>query len=155
MIPPLSLEYDCCDSMSKSFKLNRLRLHMPMEGAAGSFDDLKIANHKVGDVERLIFENDWKFKHFTVDSNMSSLSYVAMITTGLTLFCFCYCCSKCRCFKFSKWWKDNRPCTTIICTPRIVASIQSPRGNVRDSELVAEIDGLRPKLQSLLNLFKY
>ena len=84
VIPPLSLEYDCCDSMSKSLKLNRLRLHMPMEGAAGSFDDLKIANHKVGD-ERLIFENDWKFKHVTVDSNMSFLSYVAMITTGLTL----------------------------------------------------------------------
>jgi hypothetical protein len=71
VIPPLSLEYDCCDSMSKSCKLIRLRLHMPMEGVAGTFDDLKIANHKVEDVERLIFENDWKFKHFTVDSNMS------------------------------------------------------------------------------------
>ena len=96
VIAPLSLECDSCDSISKSFKLNRLRLHMTMEGVASSFDDLRIANHKVGDVDRFIFENDWKFKHFTVDSNMSFLSYVAMITTGLTLFCFCYCCcSKC------------------------------------------------------------
>jgi hypothetical protein len=71
VIAPLSLECDSCDSISKSFKLNRLRLHMTMEGVASSFDDLRIANHKVGDVDRFIFENDWKFKHFTVDSNMS------------------------------------------------------------------------------------
>ena len=91
MLPPVSLEYDCCDSMGKNFNLNRLRLQIPLGSVAGSFDDLKIANHKV-DVERLIFKQDWKVKHFTVDTHFSFLSYVGMMTTGLTLICFCYFC---------------------------------------------------------------
>ena len=138
IIPPVSLEYDCCDSMSKNFRLNRLRLQIPLGSVAGSFVDLKIASHKVEDVERLIFEQDWKIKHFSVDTHMPFSSYVGMITTGLTLICFCYCyCFKCcckRCFKSTKWWKHNNPCTTIIFNLRIVTSIHSSGENVRGPE---------------------
>jgi len=137
VIPPISLEYDCCDSTNRNFKLNRLRLHLPLEGVAGSPDDLKIVNHKVEDVDRLLFENDRKFNHFTMNTRIPSLSFLGMMT-GLTMTGFCYCCClKCccrRCLKFSKWWKDNNPCTTIIFNPRIVTSIRSPGEIVRDSE---------------------
>ena len=59
-----------------------------------------------------------------------------MATTGLTLICFCYCskCSRKRCPKFSKWWIDNHPCTTIIFKPKVVTSIHSCRESVRGSE---------------------
>ena len=60
-----------------------------------------------------------------------------MATTGLTLICFCYCCSKCcrkRCPKFSKWWKDDNPCTTIVFKPKNGTSIHSSRESVRCSE---------------------
>ena len=56
VIHPLSLEYDCCDSTNRNFELNRLRLQLPLESAAGSLDDLKIANHKVEDVDRLLLK---------------------------------------------------------------------------------------------------
>ena len=136
VIPPLSLGYDCCGSVDKKFKLNRLRLQVSLGGVAGSLDDVKIANHKTEDTERLIYEQDWKAKHFAVDTSMSLLSYVGM-TTMLTLICSCYWCLKCccrRCFKFSKWWKDNKPCATIVFNPRIVTSIRSSGENVRGSE---------------------
>jgi len=96
-----------------------------------------IASHTVEDVDNLILEQDWKIKHSTVDSHLSFLSYVGMVTTSLTLICLCYCCcSKCcrkRCHKFSNWWKDNSPCTAITFKPKIVNSIHSLRESVRCS----------------------
>jgi hypothetical protein len=135
IIPPMSLEYDCCGSIDKNFKLNELRLHIPLRSVAGSLDDLRIASNKVEDVEKLILEQEWKVKHSTLNLHLSSLSYVGMGTTGLTLICLCYfCCLKCcrrRCPKFSKWWKDNNPCATIVFKPKIVTSINSSK----DSEV--------------------
>jgi hypothetical protein len=125
-------------SIDKNIKLNKLRLHIPLRSVAGSLDDLIIASHKVEYVEKLILEQDWKIKHSTLDLHLSFLSYDCMVQNGLTLICFCYCCcSKCcriRCPKFSKWWKDNNPCTTIVFKPKIVTSIHSSRESVRGSE---------------------
>ena len=92
IIPPMSLEYDCCSGIDKNFKLNELRLRIPLRSFASSLDDLKIASHKVEDVEKLLLEQDVKIKHSTIDSHLSLLSYVCMATTGLNLICLCYCC---------------------------------------------------------------
>jgi hypothetical protein len=81
----MSLEYECCGSIDKNFKLNELHLHIPLRSVAGSLTDLRIASHKVEDVEKLILEQEWKVKHSTLDLHLSFLSYVGMATTGLTL----------------------------------------------------------------------
>jgi hypothetical protein len=132
----MSLAYDCCGSVDQNFKLNELHLHIPLRSVTNSLDDLRIASHKVEDVENLLHEQDWKIKHSTVDSHLSFLSYVGMVTTGVTLICLCNCCSRCcrkRCPKFSKWWKDNNPCTMIVVKPKIVNSIHSSRESLRCS----------------------
>jgi len=107
VIPPLSLEYDCCGGIDNTFKLNDLHLHIPLRSVTNSLDDLRVVSHKVEDVENLIFEKYWKIKHSTVDSHLSFLSYVGKVMASLTLTCLCYCCcSRCcrkRCPKFSKW----------------------------------------------------
>ena len=95
VIPPISLEYDCCGSEDKTFKLNELHLHLPLRSVTSSLDDLRIASHKVEEVENLISEQDWKIKHSTIDSHLSFLSYVGMVTTSLTLICLCCCCCCC------------------------------------------------------------
>jgi len=74
IIPPMSLEYDCCGSIDRKSKLNELRLHILLRSVAGSLDYLKIASHKVEDVEKLILEQEWKVKHLTFDSQLSFLS---------------------------------------------------------------------------------
>ena len=147
MIPPISLEYDCSNSMSKNFKLNRLRLQIPLGNVAGSFDDLKVANHKA-DVERLIYEQDWNVKHFTVDTHMSFLSYVGMMTTGLTLISFCYCC--CYNVAAKDTLNSQNGGRTITPVPLLYLTIGSSLRSiplekmygVPNLELVVEIDGL-------------
>jgi hypothetical protein len=59
VIPPVSLEFDCCESVKQSFKFNDLHLHIPLRSVTRSLDDLRIASHKVEDVESLIREQDW------------------------------------------------------------------------------------------------
>ena len=133
-IPPMTLECKCCGSIYKNLKLYELRLHIPLRSVAGSLDDLRIAGHKVENIEKLILEQEWKVKHSTFDSHLSFLSYVGMAMTDLTLICLCYCCCSKFCRrrrpKFSKWWKVN-PFTIIVFKPKIVTSINSSK----DSEV--------------------
>jgi hypothetical protein len=86
-IPPISLEYDCCGSEDKIFKLNELRLHLPLRSVTSSLDGLRFTSHKVEEVKNLISEQDWEIKHSLIDSHLSFLSYVGMVTTSLTLIC--------------------------------------------------------------------
>jgi hypothetical protein len=69
------LLYPKCDTFI--FTLNNVIHHL---------DDLKIANHKVEEVERQITEQDWKLRHSNMDYNLSFLSYVGMVTNHLNLF---------------------------------------------------------------------
>jgi len=75
VIPPMSLEYDYCGGVDKNFKLNELHLYIPLRSVTNSLYDLRIASHKVEDVENLMLEQDWKMKHSTADSHLSFLSY--------------------------------------------------------------------------------
>jgi len=67
--------------IDNTFKLKELQLHIPLRSVTVSLDELRIASHKVEDVENLILAQDWKIKHSTVDSHLSFLSYVGMVTT--------------------------------------------------------------------------
>jgi hypothetical protein len=69
-------------------KLNELQLNILLRSVTSSLDDLRVASHKVEDVDNQILEEDWKIKHSTVDSHLLFLSYVGMVTTSLTrIFC--------------------------------------------------------------------
>jgi hypothetical protein len=136
VISPVSLEFDCCESVNQNFKLKDLHLHIPLRSVTRLLDDFKIASHKVEDVESLIREQNWKIKHSTIDSHLTFLSYVGMVMTAITLICLCYCCCvRCckRCPGFSKWWHDHNPCTMIVVKPKIVNSIHSLRESFRCS----------------------
>jgi hypothetical protein len=137
IIPPLSLDYDCCEFIGKEVKLKDLHLELPLKNVVNRLDDLRLASHKVDEVNRLILEQEWKVKHSTSYSHLSFLSCVGMVTTGIVMMVFCYCCC-CKCCKrkcpsFFKWWKDNNPCTIIIVKPKIVNSVYSSRESLRSS----------------------
>ena len=55
-IPPLYLVYDCCGVVDNTFKLNKLHLYVPLRCFTNSLDDIRIASHKVEDVENSILE---------------------------------------------------------------------------------------------------
>ena len=129
IIPPLSLDYDCCNFAGKNVELKDIHLELLLKNVVNRLDDLRLASHKVDEVNRLIFEQEWKIKRSTFDYNLLFLSYIGVITTGIVMIVFCYCCC-CKCCKrkcptFFKWWKDNNLCTTIIIKPKIVNSVHS------------------------------
>jgi hypothetical protein len=132
IIPPLSLEYDCCglDLKVKSNKLSEIHMDLSTKNTVNCLEDLRLASHKVEEVEQLIAEQEWKIKQSKFDYHLSLLSYVGMITTSIIMLIFCYCCCCKYCKKspgFTKWWKDNNPCTTTIIKPKIVNSVHSYR----------------------------
>ena len=63
-----------------------------MKNIVNRLDDLRLASHKVEEVERLNSEQEWKLKHSTSDFHLSFLSYVGVVTTGIVMIIFCYCC---------------------------------------------------------------
>ena len=135
IIPHLPLDFDCFEVQGKNCSLNNIRLNLLLNNVIRYLDDLKIANHKVEEVEGLIEEQEWKLRHANMDYHLSFLSYVGMVTTTLTFFILFYCCCCKRCLKccpnFSRWWKENNPCTTIVFKPRIVNSIHSSRESLK------------------------
>jgi hypothetical protein len=47
IIPPLSLEFDCCLPEGKTVKLDNIQLELPMKNIVNRLEDLRLANHKV------------------------------------------------------------------------------------------------------------
>jgi hypothetical protein len=54
IIPHLRLEFDCCEAAGKNFNLNSIHFDLLLKNVIHHLDDLKVANHKVEEVERLI-----------------------------------------------------------------------------------------------------
>jgi hypothetical protein len=63
----LPLEFDCCEVQGKNFSLNNMHLNLPLNNVIHHLDDLKIANHKVEEVEGLTEEQEWKLRHANMD----------------------------------------------------------------------------------------
>jgi hypothetical protein len=95
IIPHLSLEYDSCEPDERKISLNNIHLDLPLKNIINHLDDLRIASRKVDEAERLISEQEWKVKHSNVDYHLSFITYVGMVTTGIVMITFCYCCCRC------------------------------------------------------------
>jgi hypothetical protein len=120
----MSLDFGCNILEGKKIELNNIHLDPSLKNVATRLDDLRISSHKI-EVEELISEQEWKLKRANYDDHLSFLTYVGMVTTGLLMVIFCYCCccgKRCRklCPTFSKWWKDNNHCTTTVFKRKII-----------------------------------
>jgi len=88
IIPKLFLEYDCCVSKGRTAKLNKIQLELPLKSIVNHLEDLRLASHKVEEVDRLISEQEWKLKQSNFDFHLSFLSYVGMVTSSLVMIAF-------------------------------------------------------------------
>jgi hypothetical protein len=120
---------------SRKINLNNIHLDSPLKSIINHLDDLRIASHKVDEAERIISEQEWKVKRSNVDNDISFMTYVGMVATGIVMTTFCYCCCCKFCLKnfpnLSEWWKDNNPCTTVVFKPKIVNSINTSRESLK------------------------
>jgi hypothetical protein len=54
IIPPLSLDYDCCTFEKVNAKLKNIQLDLPLKNIVNRLEDLRLASHKVEEVDKLI-----------------------------------------------------------------------------------------------------
>jgi len=98
VIPPLSLEYDCCTSEEKPAKLKDFHLELPLKNIVNRLEDLRLASHTVEEVDTLISEQERKIKQPNFAFHLSFLLYVGMVTTSFVMnvlfCCSCKCCKK-------------------------------------------------------------
>jgi hypothetical protein len=79
---PVHLEYDCCEELNVKFNISTLSLNTSFKHIVSHLDDLKIASHRISDVETMIREQEWKRLHTSSHNTYSALVYICLILIG-------------------------------------------------------------------------
>jgi len=97
----IRLEYDCCEEMSAKISINTIRLNNSFQHIVSNLDDLKIASHRISEVENMIKEQEWKRLHTSSHNTYSVLVYVCLVLIVFYILYKLYnCCKgKIRCAK--------------------------------------------------------
>ena len=88
------LEYDCCEELHVKFNISTLNLNTSFKHIISHLDDLKIASHRISDVETTIREQEWTRLHTSVHHTYSALVYICLLFIGLYILCKLYTCLK-------------------------------------------------------------
>lgn len=97
----VDLHYDCCENLSVKVNLSTIQLNASFKHIATHLDDLKVASHKVSEIEHSIREQEWKRWHTVSHNTYSVLVYVCLIAIGLYIMFKLYTCvkNKTKCIK--------------------------------------------------------
>jgi hypothetical protein len=97
----VNLEYDCCEYLNSKTNLSILSLNASFKHIVSHLDDLKVASHKISDVEHLLKEQEWKRLHSAFHNTYSVLVYFCLFAIGLYIFYKLYNClrTKVNCVK--------------------------------------------------------
>ena len=133
IIPPIHLEYDCCETIGSRQALNELHLDTPLRSVLTSENELRLSSHKVSEVETMINEQQWKLEHSRRTESLSFFSIIGLCTSVLLiciLLCLC-CCQCCKCWPYFKsWWGRQGSCHTILFKPKIITKIHNSNENL-------------------------
>jgi hypothetical protein len=93
-------EYDCCEWLDVKVNISSVSLNSSFKHVVSHLDDLKIASHKISEVESLIRESEWKRLHTSSHSTYSTLVYICVTLIVLYVLYKLYACFKLySCFK--------------------------------------------------------
>jgi hypothetical protein len=97
----IHLEYNCCEEMSVKFNLNTIQLNNSFKHIVSHLDDLKIASHRLSEVEHMIREQEWQRLHTSSHNTYSALVYICLVVIVFYVFHRLYQClkGKIRCTK--------------------------------------------------------
>jgi hypothetical protein len=139
VIPPLTLTMECCESESNKLKLDAISIKTPIMNILTHTDELKLASHKVDDLEKLIRGQEWKLTQNAKTHQLSIIAYTASLTLGL-LMCILLCCCWCKCcrnwgLKSLRACKECNRCTAIIFKPRIATNVHASDDDVSNKDV--------------------
>ena len=76
---PLNLTHDCRQMTVDAIRLGEIQLEIPIKTIPSHHGDLHLANCKVENVQKLVYQQEWKVTH-TAEKNMSWLSTIGTVT---------------------------------------------------------------------------
>jgi len=100
----VNLEYDCCEWLNVKVNLSSVHMNTSFKHLVSHLDDLKIASHKISEVENLIKEQEWKRLHATTHTTYSTLVYICLTLIVLYVLYKLY-----HCYKLYKCCKRKVP----------------------------------------------
>jgi hypothetical protein len=125
-LPTVPMDFDCCLVFEKTEDFSQLPLSIPLSNILSSVDDLRIASHKVDEVEKIIKEQDEKdysqyYKHIT--------SWSGVMSTIMVLIIICCCCCKgYRILWFKLWDKWSPKACWKETTERLCINVTNVQG---------------------------
>ena len=69
----VTLEYDCCEWLNVKVNLSSVHMNTSFKQLVSHLDDLKMASHRISDVENMIKEQEWKRLHAASHTTYSTL----------------------------------------------------------------------------------
>ena len=87
------LEYDC-EELRVKFNISTLSLNASFKRVVSHLDDLRIASHRISEVETLIREQEWKRLHTSSHNTYSVLVYICLVLIGICILYKLYTCLK-------------------------------------------------------------
>jgi hypothetical protein len=90
----VQLEYDCYEELNVKFNISTIRLNNSFKQIVSHLDDLKIASHRISDVENMIKGQKWKRLHTSSHNTYSALVYICLVVIVLYVLYKLYNCFK-------------------------------------------------------------
>jgi hypothetical protein len=77
LLSKVETQFECCEQLGISINLTHIELDMKLRPTVMHID-LKCANYRISELEKLAAEQEWKRKHFEYHNTYSILMYVAI-----------------------------------------------------------------------------
>lgn len=119
LIPKVSLTYDCCELFDKSIKIDDITLDVSIQHVVSNFNDLKLASHKIDELEKAIDDQEWKITHSTKVNSMFISTYIG---AGIVIIISS---KKSKCFRFFSKCCDRDYSKSICFKLTIINRIQT------------------------------
>jgi len=105
----VNLEYDCCEWLPVKANFTSVYMNTSFKHLVSHLDDLKIASHKISDVEKMIKEQEWKRLHAASHTTYSTLVYICLALIILYVLYKLY-----NCLKMYSGCKRRNPCVKAL-----------------------------------------
>lgn len=145
IVPALNMQIDCCVINTERKNISELKLHMPLEHVVQHLDDLKVAGHKLSEIEE---EIAFQEKYNILDIPWYQYSFWSYLGVVILAIIFIGClCKYCKCFRdcFKYAWKGmGDDCCGRIC-------VRTTMVNTSEGSEMTHIRGRRPLRSSRRN----
>jgi hypothetical protein len=84
---------DCCETESSKL-IDSTSIKTPIKNILAHTNELKLANHKVDELEELIQEQEWKLTQNAKTHQLSLIANAGSVTLGLLICILLRCCCK-------------------------------------------------------------